>query len=126
MDDSNATHPRSTRAALEALRRPVVLIAGGKAKGMDMRELFAAARRRARAVVAIGTSAPDLVAALAERMPVRRAGDMAEAVRAASGLARPGDAVLLSPGYASLDQYASFAERGARFQSAVRSLQEAP
>lgn len=123
LDDSNATHPNSTLAALEALDRPVVLIAGGKDKGADPGELVEAVAHGAKAVVLIGSSAERLAAALAGRVPVQQAPDMASAVRAAAATAAPGDVVLLSPGYSSLDQFTSFAERGARFQEAVRAFE---
>ncbi len=122
IDDSNATQPASTRAALAALARPVVLILGGKDKGADIDALLADVRRRAKAVVLTGSSADDLAARLEGDLPLARAADIEAAVAEAARLAAPGDAVLLSPAYASLDQYASFAERGDRFQAAVRTL----
>lgn len=123
LDDSNATHPESTLCALRAVPRPVVLIAGGKDKGVDPEPLFDAIRDGAKAVVAIGSSARVLIEALGTHLQVVPGGpDMAAAVRAAAALAAPGDAVLLSPGYSSLDEYVSFAERGERFRAAVRAL----
>jgi UDP-N-acetylmuramoylalanine--D-glutamate ligase len=122
VDDSNATHPNSTLAALTALERPIVLIAGGKDKGADPGVLLAAVAGRAKAVVAIGTSAPRLLEGLAGRLPVEAAADIESAVLRAAALAAPGDVVLLSPAYSSLDQFTSFAERGERFQAAVRAL----
>lgn len=120
VDDSNATHPESTARALEALGRPAVLIAGGKDKGADPGPLLAAARRHARALVGLGSSGPALVAALAPHLPAHAAADVEAAVERAALWARPGDAVLLSPGYSSLDQFSSFAERGERFAAAAR------
>jgi UDP-N-acetylmuramoylalanine--D-glutamate ligase len=123
VDDSIATTPESAAAALDAVPRPCVVLVGGKDKGSDPAPLLAAVRARARAAVGIGTTGPALV----ERL--RAAGfsaaapggpDLGSAVLAALALARPGDAVLLSPGYSSLDAFASFAERGDRFQAAAR------
>jgi UDP-N-acetylmuramoylalanine--D-glutamate ligase len=125
VDDSIATTPQSAAAALEAVPRRCVILVGGKEKGTAAAPLLAAIAARARGVVGIGTTGPALVEA------VRRAGgppaveggaDLASAVRAALALARPGDAVLLSPGYSSLDQHPSFAVRGDRFRAAVESL----
>ena len=124
LDDSNATHPASTLCALEAIERPIVLIAGGKEKGVDPTALFERIRVRAKAVIAIGSSAPTLVAALRADLPITQAADMAEAVCQAAAHAAPGDAVLLSPAYSSLDQFESFAERGDSFAACVRSLKE--
>ncbi len=122
LDDSNATQPESTRAALRALDRPIVLLLGGKDKGTDPAALLADVRARAKAVVTMGSSAARLRAALADALPLHAAIDVESAVRIAAAEAAPGDIVLLSPGYSSLDQYTSFAERGDRFQQAVRSL----
>lgn len=122
VDDSNATQPASTQAALAALERPVVLVLGGKDKGADVAALLDGVRARAKAVVVMGGSAAALAAALEGTLPVAHAADVEAAVVEAARMAAPGDVVLLSPAYASLDQYASFAERGDRFQAAVRAL----
>jgi UDP-N-acetylmuramoylalanine--D-glutamate ligase len=123
VDDSNATNPTSTLCALEAVPRPLVVIAGGKDKGFDPAPLVEGLAARARAVVGTGSTGPRLVAALEGRIPAVHAGnDMSAVVQRAAALARPGDAVLLSPGYSSLDVYTSFVERGERFARAVASL----
>jgi UDP-N-acetylmuramoylalanine--D-glutamate ligase len=123
VDDSNATTPQSAAEALHAVPRPAVVIAGGKPKDVDVTPLVEALAGRARAVVTVGTSGPALARLLAGRVPVADGGaTMASAVRAAAALARPGDAVLLSPGFSSLDQYPSFAVRGDRFRAAVLAL----
>jgi len=119
VDDSKATNPSSVAAALSAFDRPVVLIAGGKSKRTDFSELRAAATAHARAVVLIGEAADDLAQALSG-VDSARAGSMAEAVHIARSLARPGDAVLLSPGCASFDMFSSAEERGDAFKDAVR------
>ncbi|MBK9181219.1 MAG: UDP-N-acetylmuramoyl-L-alanine--D-glutamate ligase [Acidimicrobiales bacterium] len=119
-DDSKATAPHATLAAVRGFPS-VVLIAGGRNKGLDLSELAAAAPH-VRAVVAIGEAAADVVEAFRGLRPVLVAGSMAEAVAEAARLARPGDAVLLSPGCASFDWYRSYAERGDDFSRAVRVL----
>lgn len=122
VDDSNATQPESTRAALRAFASPVILILGGKDKGADVRALLEDVRMRAKAVVVTGASAPALAQALEGDVRILRGDDVEAAVAAAAAEATAGDVVLLSPAYASLDQYRSFAERGDRFQKAVRTL----
>lgn len=120
-DDSKATNLGATLAALRGLPGPVVLIAGGLAKGQD----FAPLRREAgrlRAAVLLGRDAPLLEQALAGAVPVRRAADMEEAVALAAALARPGDRVLLSPACASFDLFEGFEARGRAFQQAVRRV----
>jgi UDP-N-acetylmuramoylalanine--D-glutamate ligase len=122
-DDSKATNPHAAVAAVRGFET-VVLIAGGRNKGLDMGELAEVADRT-RAVVAIGEAAPQVAAAFAGRAPVRTAESMVDAVAAAADAARPGDVVLLSPGCASFDWYRSYAERGDDFAAAVHALLEA-
>lgn len=123
-DDSKATVPHATLAALRGFDS-VVLIAGGRNKGLDLDEL-AEGRDHVRAVVAIGEAAGDIAAAFDGVRPVETAGSMADAVAAARRLARPGDAVVLSPACASFDWYPSYAARGDDFAARVHALQERP
>lgn len=116
-DDSKATTPASVLAALGGFDS-VVLIAGGRNKGLDLGILRRAARRL-RAVVAIGEAAPDVAAALGGVASVMSATSMDEAVVIAIEHAEPGDVVLLSPGCASYDWYSSYGERGDDFRRAV-------
>jgi UDP-N-acetylmuramoylalanine--D-glutamate ligase len=118
VDDSKATNPGAVIAALGAFDVPVVLIAGGRAKGTDFRDLGAAIDRRAKAVVLIGEAAAEIGAAIA-RTRTYRAASMDEAVRIAQDLAQPGDAVLLSPGCASFDMFESAEARGDAFARAA-------
>jgi UDP-N-acetylmuramoylalanine--D-glutamate ligase len=116
IDDSKATNPHATLRALEGFEG-VVLIAGGRAKGLDLSALARAKGNLVGAVV-MGEAAADLEVILAG-VPVRRAANVEEAVEIAASMAKPGNVVLLSPGAASLDQYANYAERGDRFVKAV-------
>lgn len=119
-DDSKATTPASVATAVSAFDS-VVLIAGGRNKGLDLGALRALSDR-IRAVVAIGEAAPLVADAFAGSVPVVTAASMDEAVAAAADLARPGDAVLLSPGCASYDWYRNYGERGDDFARAVNAL----
>ena len=119
-DDSKATNPHAALAALRGFGS-VVLIAGGRNKGLDL-SVLAGGADRVRAVVAIGEAAPDVERAFAGLRPVTVASSMDEAVRAAAAYAEPGDVVLLSPGCASFDSYQSYGERGDDFQRAVGNL----
>ncbi len=123
VDDSKATNPQATIAALSSYERPIVLIAGGRAKGTDFRELGAAIRARAKALIVIGESAP-VLAGLAGNIPGESASSMEDALARARRYAHSGDVVLLSPACASFDMFGSAEERGERFARAVRSLQE--
>jgi UDP-N-acetylmuramoylalanine--D-glutamate ligase len=126
-DDSKATTPAAVTAALRAFPS-VVLIAGGKNKGLDLSPIRTAADEEGaaavRAVIAIGESASEIERIFAPNYPVQRAETMSDAVAKAATLARPGDAVLLSPGCASFDWYASYEERGNDFKEAVRVYAE--
>ncbi len=116
-DDSKATVPHATLAAIAGFDS-VVLIAGGKNKGLDLSTLASAADR-VRAVIAIGDAADEVAAAFEGLRPVDVATDMASAVAAAADRARPGDAVLLSPACASFDWYSDYAARGDDFAAHV-------
>ncbi|HEY4441994.1 MAG TPA: UDP-N-acetylmuramoyl-L-alanine--D-glutamate ligase [Candidatus Elarobacter sp.] len=123
VDDSKATNPGSVIAAMRSFERPIVLIAGGKAKGTDFTEMGKVISSRAKAVVLIGEAA-DEIAGVVKRAPVTRASSMEEAVEAARRLAAPGDVVLLSPGCASFDMFRSAEHRGQLFADAVRDSRD--
>jgi UDP-N-acetylmuramoylalanine--D-glutamate ligase len=124
-DDSKGTNVGATVAALAGLERPAVLIAGGDGKGQDFSPLAPAVRRRARAVVLIGRDAGRIAGALAGAgVPLQQAPSLEQAVERAAGLARPGDAVLLSPACASFDMFRNYAHRAEVFVAAVRRLGE--
>ena len=119
-DDSKATTPASVLAAIAGFDS-VVLIAGGRNKGLDL-SVLRQASDRIRSVVAIGDAADEIAEAFRGVRPVVPAGSMDEAVRVAASTAVSGDVVLLSPGCASFDWYRSYAERGDDFVRAVREV----
>ncbi len=119
-DDSKATSPASVLTALRAFPS-AVLIAGGKNKGLDL-SVLADAAQHVRAVVTIGTAAPEVAAAFKGVRPVSHAATMDEAVAQAIDAAHEGDAVLLSPACTSWDAYRDYAERGDDFARAVKEL----
>ena len=123
-NDSKATTPHAAVAAIRSFER-IVLIAGGADKGVDLTSMAAEPERFA-GVLALGTTAPTLVAAfIAAGVDPKRiidAGTLERAVAIAADWARPGDTVLLSPGCASLDQFANFEARGDRFRHLVTEL----
>jgi UDP-N-acetylmuramoylalanine--D-glutamate ligase len=118
LDDSKATDPHAAVTAVRGFAS-VVLVAGGRNKGLDL-SVLAGEAGRLRAVVAIGEAAPEVAAAFAGTgVPVSTAGTMDEAVASARAVAQPGDVVLLSPGCASFDWYRGYGERGDDFARAV-------
>jgi UDP-N-acetylmuramoylalanine--D-glutamate ligase len=122
VDDSKATNPHAALAALAGWT-DVVLVAGGRSKGVDLSPL-ASATDRLRGVVAIGEATPELVALFRNDVPVRIATTMESAVEKAFAMAPPGGAVLLAPACASQDMFRDYAERGDRFTAAARALAE--
>lgn len=125
IDDSKATNVDAAVTGLRALGdRPVVWIGGGGRKGVGPEVLAAEVARRARHAVVCGATGPELDAALAALgcTARTRTATLVEAVAAAHRIARPGDAVLLSPGYTSFDQFSGFEERGREFARLAREV----
>jgi UDP-N-acetylmuramoylalanine--D-glutamate ligase len=120
-DDSKGTNVGATVAALKGLGRPTILIAGGEGKGQDFSPLVAPVSALATKVLLIGRDAPLIEKALGkqktERMPTLEA-----AVLRAAELAKPGEAVLLSPACASFDMFRDYKHRGDAFAAAVKAL----
>jgi UDP-N-acetylmuramoylalanine--D-glutamate ligase len=129
-DDSKGTNVGATVAALQGLGKAfagagqqILLIAGGDGKGQDFSPLAEPASRYVRAVLLIGRDAPAVRAGIEPSgVPMFDIAGLPEAVRRASGLAKPGDAVLLSPACASLDMFTNYAHRAQVFVDAVREI----
>ena len=122
VNDSKATNVGACVAALDGYQDKIILIAGGDAKGANMRELAPFVREKAKGVVLMGKDADLIETALNGCVPVYKATSMQEAVTIASKLADAGDSVLLSPACASLDQYKNYQERGDVFTKAVLGI----
>jgi UDP-N-acetylmuramoylalanine--D-glutamate ligase len=123
-NDSIATAPERTLAALRSFDEPVVLLLGGREKQLPLDEMLREAKRSCRAVVCFGEAGPMLAyAAEAAGLSVTRVVTVAEAVEAASKLAQPGDVVLLSPACTSFDAYENFEARGEDFRQHVAGLE---
>jgi len=126
INDSKATNVDSAVAALRSFPgRSIVWIGGGKGAGTSIEPLADEVALRARYAVLNGASASELDAALAARGFGERTVvvTLAEAVKTAARLAKPGDVVLLAPGYKSFDQFHDFEERGDFFAATVRQLE---
>ena len=123
INDSASTTPESTAASLEALEATCLLIAGGHDKGLDASVLVEGARGRVRLALTLGEQAEPLAGRLmAEGIAAEALGTLTAAVARAARLARPGEVVLLSPGYSSHDQFTNFAERGEAFRREVERV----
>ncbi len=123
INDSIATSPERTVAALEAVAEPAILLLGGREKALPLEKLRAAAIERCRAAICFGEAATPFAEAMAGAVEtVARVETLDEAVAAAAALARDGDAVLLSPAGTSFDAYPRFEARGDAFAALVASL----
>ncbi len=120
VNDSKATNVASTRVALQAMDRPVVLLLGGRPKGESFAALLPDLRTRVRAVVVYGEAAAQIESELGDHVQlVREDGSFEDVLRRARDLAQPGDAVLLAPACASFDMFRDYEERGRRFTALV-------
>ena len=108
----------ATIAALRGLGRPTVLILGGEGKGQDFSPLGPAVSAHASKVLLIGRDA----ASIAKVVPGEHCRPLEEAVERAAQIARPGEAVLLSPACASFDMFRDYRHRGEVFAAAVKAL----
>jgi UDP-N-acetylmuramoylalanine--D-glutamate ligase len=124
-NDSTATTPESTIAALRSIAAPVWLLAGGKEKGFDFSPLAAEIVERARGAAFFGSVRDKLlnsVAAVDSRFPCTAVETLDEAIKWCWTRSRPSDAIVLSPACASTDQFRNFRERGLRFDALVQQL----
>jgi UDP-N-acetylmuramoylalanine--D-glutamate ligase len=121
-DDSKGTNVGAVVAALDRFPRPVVLIAGGRDKRGSYEPLAQVMRKAGRGAVLIGEAAPRMRDALSPAVPVELAATMEDAVFQAATMARPGDAVVLSPACSSFDMFRNYEHRADVFRAAVRAL----
>jgi UDP-N-acetylmuramoylalanine--D-glutamate ligase len=127
-NDSIATAPERTIAAIQAFEEPLILLLGGRDKNLPWSKLAELAHRRIRHIVVFGEAAEKILQAIGPVKPgeglqsIQRQAGLQEAVQAAADLAQPGDVVLLAPGGTSYDQFIDFEERGERFREWVKAL----
>jgi len=129
VNDSIATSPDRTVAALNAFDAPVLLIAGGYDKGIPFDPLGPVIARKVRRLFLIGATADRIAEVVQRHSPapaIHPCASLPEAVEAAAALAARGDVVLLSPACASYDTFRNFEERGRLFKELVKSLCPTP
>lgn len=122
INDSKATTTDATLWALKNTKKPVILIAGGKDKGADFRQIRPHIKNSVKNIILIG-EAKDLIRfALEDIVSIKNADSLEEATEIAFNLASKGDCVLLSPMCASFDMFSNFEERGEIFKSIVKQI----
>lgn len=124
-NDSIATAPQRAEAALRSFERPIVLLLGGRDKGLPWESLAELAKEHVRHVILFGEAAgmlADVFKRVAPQLPRFLAPQLNDAVQAAATVAQPGDLVLLSPGGTSFDEFVDFEARGERFRQLVNGL----
>lgn len=126
VDDSIATSPERSIAALHSYDEPIILIAGGRDKHLPMEEWAQVIVERVHHLVLLGEMSGLVERAVRQADPeytaISRAADVDDAVARSANVARPGDVVLLSPGGTSFDMFADFEARGDAFAQAARRL----
>lgn len=127
-NDSFATTPETTIAALSAFSEPIVLIAGGSEKGSDYTEMGKVIAQKTKSVFLIGDTAQEIkdkVVSISPDADIREGfTDMKAIVEEAGDIAKPGDVVVLSPGCASFGLFENYKQRGELFKKAVENMQE--
>lgn len=126
-NDSIATAPERTAAAVHAFTEPIVLMLGGRDKNLPWGDLAKLVHERVDHVVVFGEAGEMIQKAITDfsgvgTVDLRRAATLKEAVTLAAEVASAGDVVLLSPGGTSFDEFKDFAERGERFRTWVLEL----
>lgn len=122
VDDSKATNPDSTRAALSAFEdRSLIALLGGRNKGNSFAGLFDGMPWVKR-VIAFGEAGDVIASEVGDAVPVTRVASMREAIPLAREIAAAGDVVVLTPACASFDEFDGYAARGREFQRLVRQL----
>jgi len=122
VNDSKATNLDAVEKALAAQTKPMVLIAGGKDKGLTFDPLRSLVKEKVKSAVLIGEMAPSIKRSWDGAVNCDLAISLADAVERARGLARPGDVVLFSPGTSSFDMFKSYCDRGDQFRALVQAL----
>jgi len=122
INDSKSTTVDSALWALENIQSPIILIAGGKDKGVDYGAILDLARKKVKEVILIGEAKKKIASAFKGALSIDEAATLEEAVAKAFSKARAGDCVLLSPMCSSFDMFSSYEERGNIFKKAVYGL----
>jgi UDP-N-acetylmuramoylalanine--D-glutamate ligase len=122
LNDSKATNLHALESALRSQVRPVVLIAGGKDKGLDYAPVLPLLAEKALAAVTFGQISRPLAKLFSSAVPCEAVASLSDAISTARGLAPRGSVILLSPGTSSFDQFSGYEQRGDTFRDLVHQL----
>lgn len=122
INDSKATTVDSCVWALKNISNPIILIAGGKDKGVDYNLILAYSRGKVKGAILIGQARQKIGEAFKGKIPFEESGSLEEAVKKAFSKALAGDCVLLSPMCSSYDMFSNYEERGRVFKEIVLKL----
>ena len=123
-NDSKGTNPESSTKALESMKKPIILIAGGYDKGSDYEKFINAFDGKVKTLILIGETSEKIECEAKKQgfLKINRVKDLEEAVYKAKEMSEPGETVLLSPACASWDMFKNFEERGTAFKSIVHGI----
>ena len=122
INDSKATNVDSTVWALHTIHKPAFLIAGGRDKKSDYRQIASVMKLKVKLLVLFGEAKDKIRAALNGVLPITEVSSLEEAVKVSFSNAQPGDCVLLSPMCASFDMFENYEHRGKVFKEIVNRL----
>jgi len=124
VNDSKATNVDAVGRCLDSIKRPIILIMGGRDKGADFSPLNERMKNKVRETILLGEAKKRIKAQFSSIFSILEVEGLKEAVRIAFQDARRGDCILLSPGCASFDQFRDYKERGEAFKKEVKKIRE--
>jgi UDP-N-acetylmuramoylalanine--D-glutamate ligase len=122
INDSKATTADSAIWAINNISTPIVLIAGGRHKGINYRVILKAAKNKVKQAFLIGEAKDIIAADLSGAFPIAKVDSLKDAVIGSYELAQPGDCVLFSPMCSSFDMFRDYEQRGEAFKKIVLDL----
>ncbi|MFA7705541.1 MAG: UDP-N-acetylmuramoyl-L-alanine--D-glutamate ligase [Candidatus Omnitrophota bacterium] len=122
INDSKATTADSAIWAINNISAPIILIAGGRHKGINYKVILEAARNKVKQAFLIGEARDIIAAELSGEIPVEKVDSLKEAIIKSYGQAKPGDYVLFSPMCSSFDMFKDYEQRGVAFKKTVLDL----
>ncbi len=121
-NDSKSTSPAATVRALESIASPIILIAGGKDKGVSFEPLKKLVDEKVRLMILIGESKQRIKSELGEKVPSKLADSLKDAIDITKNNIQAEDTVLFSPACSSFDMFNSYEDRGRKFKEIVKTL----